>query len=169
MPDERRKELETVHSSISEWTNEFTPEFKAERRREYLDLQIKLTRYDFYAACKLLAKLPKDFNFHTIRHAEMLDKKLNSLQHDARVLLGQSKDIDKARIDRARNRSITDFLTVKDAGYMASCPFHADKHPSVDTRNNFYHCYSCGESGDVIKLIMKTRNLTFKQAIDFLA
>ena len=34
------------------------------------------------------------------------------------------------------------------------CPFHGeDKHPSMNVRNNFYFCHTCGAHGDVIGLV----------------
>lgn len=37
---------------------------------------------------------------------------------------------------------------------MARCPFHGeDKHPSMNVRNNFYFCHTCGAHGDVIGFV----------------
>lgn len=39
-------------------------------------------------------------------------------------------------------------------GGMARCPFHgADKHPSMNVKNNFYFCHTCGAHGDVIGFV----------------
>jgi DNA primase len=42
------------------------------------------------------------------------------------------------------------------SGYMARCPFHDDKNPSMGVTDSkgLYHCFSCGASGDVIKFVM---------------
>ncbi len=50
------------------------------------------------------------------------------------------------------------------------CPFHNDKNPSLsfNTQKNYYHCFSCGASGDNIKLVMKILNYDFKSAIEFI-
>ena len=50
-------------------------------------------------------------------------------------------------------------IPVKRAGgsYKACCPFHHEKTPSfnIQPSKGFYHCFGCGESGDVIKFVMK--------------
>ena len=39
--------------------------------------------------------------------------------------------------------------------HKALCPFHDDRHPSLRFKGNRFKCFSCGESGDVIDLVMK--------------
>lgn len=42
------------------------------------------------------------------------------------------------------------------AGGMARCPFHGtDLHPSMNIKNNFFYCHTCGAHGDVIGLVAK--------------
>jgi DNA primase len=47
------------------------------------------------------------------------------------------------------------------------CPFHAEKTPSftVSEERGFYHCFGCGEHGDVFAFVMKTESLTFPEAV----
>ncbi len=54
---------------------------------------------------------------------------------------------------------------------VALCPFHHEKTPSfnIDDQRNFYHCFGCGESGDVISFLMKTDGLSFAEAVEKLA
>ena len=51
--------------------------------------------------------------------------------------------------------------------YWGLCPFHNDKNPSfcVTPHMGIYKCFSCGEAGDALKFIMKTRNIEFKDLI----
>ncbi|MBS1717905.1 MAG: DNA primase [Armatimonadetes bacterium] len=51
------------------------------------------------------------------------------------------------------------------------CPFHDDRNPSfhVSTETGRYRCWSCGESGDIFTWVMKTRNVTFPEALQMLA
>ncbi len=56
-------------------------------------------------------------------------------------------------------------------GYKGLCPFHAENTPSfnVSSTKQFYHCFGCGASGDVIKFLREHDGLTFMEAIEKLA
>ena len=56
-------------------------------------------------------------------------------------------------------------------GYMACCPFHHEKTPSfsIQPEKGFYHCFGCGESGDVFKFVQKQEGLGFMEAVKKLA
>lgn len=47
------------------------------------------------------------------------------------------------------------------------CPFHSEKTPSftVSEERGFYHCFGCGEHGDVFAFVMKTQSLPFPEAV----
>ena len=62
-------------------------------------------------------------------------------------------------------------LTRKGQNYWGCCPFHNEKTPSfsVNEEKGFYHCFGCGEHGDIISFTMKHNNLDFKAAITELA
>jgi DNA primase len=51
------------------------------------------------------------------------------------------------------------------------CPFHQEKTPSftVNAERQTYHCFGCGEGGNVISYVMKTENLDFPDAVKTLA
>lgn len=51
------------------------------------------------------------------------------------------------------------------------CPFHSEKTPSfsVSTDKQIYHCFGCGKGGGVINFIMDIENLSFPDAVRFLA
>jgi DNA primase len=55
--------------------------------------------------------------------------------------------------------------------YKGLCPFHSEKTPSftVNRERQFYHCFGCNESGDVLSFMMKYHNLTFPDAVARLA
>lgn len=74
-----------------------------------------------------------------------------------------------ARFNQAKEVPLSALLKFNGAGF-AHCPFHADKTPSFHwiKKTNRWHCFSCGENGDGIDLIMRTQNLTMKEAIDHL-
>jgi len=64
-------------------------------------------------------------------------------------------------------------IQVKHAGssWKACCPFHHEKTPSfnIQPSKGFYHCFGCGESGDVIKFVQKMDGLTFPETVKKLA
>ena len=62
-------------------------------------------------------------------------------------------------------------LVKKGQNYWGCCPFHNDKTPSfsVNEDKGFYHCFGCGEHGDIISFVMKSENVDFKTAITELA
>lgn len=62
-------------------------------------------------------------------------------------------------------------LTRKGQNYWGCCPFHNEKTPSfsVNEEKGFYHCFGCGEHGDIISFTMKINNMDFKEAIQELA
>ena len=51
------------------------------------------------------------------------------------------------------------------------CPFHSEKTPSfsVSPDKQIYHCFGCGKGGGVISFIMDVENLSFPEAVEFLA
>jgi DNA primase len=55
--------------------------------------------------------------------------------------------------------------------HVGLCPFHQEKTPSfqVDASNQFYYCFGCGNGGDVVSFVMRQQNLSFGEAITFLA
>ena len=63
-------------------------------------------------------------------------------------------------------------LTKKSGANMFGlCPFHSEKTPSfsVSPDKQIYHCFGCGKGGGVINFIMEIENLSFQDAVAFLA
>ena len=54
-------------------------------------------------------------------------------------------------------------LTKKGLNYWGCCPFHNEKTPSfsVNEEKGFYHCFGCGEHGDIISFTMKHNHMDF--------
>ncbi|MEI0495504.1 CHC2 zinc finger domain-containing protein [Brachyspira intermedia] len=57
-----------------------------------------------------------------------------------------------------------------DKNNKSICPFHNDKNPSLsfNIKDNYYHCFSCGASGDNIKLVQELLHCNFNEAIEFI-
>ncbi len=62
-------------------------------------------------------------------------------------------------------------LTSKGGSYWGCCPFHSEKTPSfhVLPEKQFYHCFGCKKGGSVINFIMDIENLSYPDAVRFLA
>ena len=62
-------------------------------------------------------------------------------------------------------------LTRKGGNYFGLCPFHNEKTPSfsVSPDKQIYHCFGCKHGGGVISFIMEIENLSFPDAVRFLA
>ncbi|MCL2542736.1 MAG: DNA primase [Nocardioidaceae bacterium] len=77
---------------------------------------------------------------------------------------------EKARIDDV----VSAYVTLRNAGggsQKGLCPFHDEKSPSfhVTPARSFFHCFGCGEGGDVFTFLMKIDGLTFTEAVERLA
>ncbi|TFD68234.1 DNA primase [Cryobacterium gelidum] len=69
---------------------------------------------------------------------------------------------------------IGDYVTLKSAGVGSMkglCPFHDERSPSFHVRPQvgFYHCFGCGESGDVYSFLQKMDHVSFSEAVERLA
>ncbi len=82
--------------------------------------------------------------------------------------------------DIAKVREASDLVAVvaevspvrqKGRDFWCCCPIHQEKTPSfkIDPDLQLWHCFGCGEGGDVFGFIMKTRDLSFPEAVRFLA
>ena len=54
-------------------------------------------------------------------------------------------------------------------GNMVCCPFHADRTPSMKLNEDYFYCFGCGATGDVIDLVAKLFNLSSYDAAKKLA
>ena len=65
------------------------------------------------------------------------------------------------------------YVTLERRGgtYWACCPFHHEKTPSfaINEADQYYHCFGCGESGDVIKFVQAMENVEFIDSVKLLA
>lgn len=86
--------------------------------------------------------------------------------------------IDQATIDRILDAAqivdvVSEFVTLKRAGvnYKGLCPFHNEKTPSfvVSPAKGLCKCFSCGKGGNVIHFIMEHEQLSYYEALKYLA
>lgn len=68
---------------------------------------------------------------------------------------------------------ISEYVPLKKGGknFKGLCPFHQEKTPSfmVDEERQIFHCFGCGEGGNIFTFIMKMEKLNFPEAIKMLA
>jgi DNA primase len=87
--------------------------------------------------------------------------------------------IRRSDIDEVRSRTniadvVGDYVTLKGAGVGSMkglCPFHEERSPSFHVRPQvgFYHCFGCGEGGDVYKFLQQMDHVSFSEAVELLA
>ena len=92
------------------------------------------------------------------------------------AVAGRIRDADIAEVrDRIRiDEVIGEYVALRRAGagsLKGLCPFHDEKTPSFNVRasHGTFHCFGCGEGGDVIAFLMKIDHLSFVEAVERLA
>ena len=88
-------------------------------------------------------------------------------QRFGRELIAQAESADILKIIGA-------YLNLRKSGsdrFLARCPFHDDKNPSlvVYVKTQSFYCFGCGAGGGVIKFLMEMEGLSFKEAVISLA
>jgi DNA primase len=82
--------------------------------------------------------------------------------------------IPREKIDEIRDKSdivnvISEYVSLKKRGrnYLGLCPFHSEKDASftVSPEKQLFHCFGCGEGGNVFAFLMKIENLGFAEAV----
>lgn len=80
-------------------------------------------------------------------------------------------DVVKSRINIVD--LVGDYVRLTKAGsrYKACCPFHQEKTPSfiVNEDRQTYHCFGCGQGGDIFSFVMEMESMGFRESLEFLA
>ncbi|HJW01032.1 MAG TPA: DNA primase [Arthrobacter sp.] len=84
------------------------------------------------------------------------------------------EDIDEVRQRTDIKEVVDGYVTLKGAGlgtFKGLCPFHDERSPSFTVRPQVgrYHCFGCGEDGDVIAFVQKQDHTSFHEAVEKLA
>lgn len=99
-----------------------------------------------------------------------IEKELAKIEREINFIVRGSqkanKGITEEMIAQAREYPLENLIEVKRS--MALCIFHDDHNPSMGIKNNYYHCFACGEKGDVINFVMKKDSLSFNEAVKWL-
>lgn len=83
-------------------------------------------------------------------------------------------DIDEVLARVSIVEVVNDYVALKSSGngeFKGLCPFHSEKSPSfgVSATKNLWHCFGCGEGGNVFQFLNKIDNLSFVEAMEKLA
>lgn len=83
-------------------------------------------------------------------------------------------DIDRLRDSADIVEVVGGYTQLKKSGgqrFTGLCPFHSEKTPSfqVNAGTNLFHCFGCGEGGNLYQFIQKVENLPFPEAVEWLA
>lgn len=86
--------------------------------------------------------------------------------------------IDEKYLEEIKNRIdlvefISQYIDLRPSGknFRGLCPFHEERTPSftVSPEKGIFHCFGCGAGGNIFNFIMRMENLTFPEAVLFLA
>ncbi|ABY24628.1 DNA primase [Renibacterium salmoninarum ATCC 33209] len=86
----------------------------------------------------------------------------------------KQEDIEELRARTDIKEVVEGYVTLKSAGvgsWKGLCPFHDERSPSFNVRPQVgrYHCFGCGEGGDVISFVQKVDHLSFSETVEKLA
>ena len=86
----------------------------------------------------------------------------------------RKEDIDEVRARTDIREIIEGYVSLKSAGigtFKGLCPFHDERTPSFNVRPQVgsYHCFGCGESGDVYSFVMAMEHTSFVETVERLA
>ena len=176
LDDLKVKENEFVQEIIDEdhmWVKGRRLEFLEGIRKEWREAILPFVEYvNKYKGTpyKYLGNIVKEtFVVPVLRKIKKVENEIagwNEPGYDGARLTGDD-------IDRARDQECSQYLDIKQSDYdkdWALCFFHQEKTPSfcVYKDTNQYHCFGCGEHGDVIDLVKKMYGMDFPTAIKFI-
>lgn len=86
--------------------------------------------------------------------------------------------IPEDKIEEIKSRAsivdlVSEYVTLKKTGrnFVGLCPFHKEKTPSftVNPEKQIFYCFGCGEGGSIFAFLMKINNISFSEAVRYLA
>ena len=174
----REVEIPKIRKQVKEFSSEFSPEFKKERRLSYLNNEIenlekKIERIylDYEESTKLDVPFFLRSAIKDIKDPARLERKLRGLTVEKHLLEHpeDSRNVNRVspeEVAKALAFPFTELLEFNKANF-ANCPFHKEKVPSFHliVKNNRAHCFSCGWTGSTIDYLMKINDWDFKRAV----
>ena len=146
-------ETHKVRKSIEEWKEEmqdFAEECRLRRRKEREETLSK--------AIEVLS--------NEMQVRGNIQKKKELLTNVKKMQQSLTTDITPEKIEKAREYPIGRIIKIN--RNLALCVNHEDHHPSMNCKNNFAFCHSCGYTADAIGLYMKVNQANFQEAVNAL-
>ena len=113
-----------------------------------------------------------------IKNSDLKIQEYAKKHHKRAVIFYFCRMIDQITVERILDAAqiidvISDFVSLKRRGvnYLGNCPFHNEKTPSftVSPAKGIYKCFGCGKAGSSVNFIMEHENLSYPEALKFLA
>lgn len=165
-----RSSVRKSDAGFVRWFSEENPDFVRKARLRFLRDRMKEEEEHI---SRLIAEIEKwdgvedwAVPFFTDK-LERVAKSIRTMKVEISILSGKSTaTITPDMIARAREYPITSLVEANSRGY-ALCvnPEHDDHTPSMWTKNNFAHCFSCGWTGDSIDVAMTVWKAKFPEAV----
>lgn len=142
-------------------------EWAISRRKEYLSQRIAELKAEQSQALQAFSGNNELNRLLLLDSMRFFDKEIKRCESELNFKNSQrGSQITQNDIERARQFPL-ESLILNIRNNKANCisGTHEDKHPSMDVRNNYVYCYSCGFRGDAITVYRKIHNVDFVTAV----
>ncbi|KXK29368.1 MAG: DNA primase [Candidatus Brocadia sinica] len=142
-------------------------EWAVSRRKEYLNQRVTELKNGQQSVLQLFSGNNELSRFLLLDSMKYLNNELKKCEMELNFKNTQKGNrITQTDIERAKAYPIESLLqNIKGGKTHCIGGTHKDKHPSMDVRNNFAHCYSCGWHGDAIGVFMQVNGVNFITAV----
>jgi hypothetical protein len=161
-----------IIQKIKEFKKEFPEGYEKKFRTKYLEnlisgysLEIEQLYQDYETS---LENNEEYVNRAVLSEAiRMREKQKTKCESELKARFSGNRKRQEDKIACAKERKFSEFIELKRG--RALCPIHGDNHnPAFSVKNERGHCFSCGWSGDIIDFIMKLKDFSFMETINFL-
>lgn len=142
-------------------------EWAISRRKEYLNQRIVELKDEQRSVLQAFSGNNELNRFLLLDSMRFIDKEIKRYESELKFKNSRNGNrITQNDIERAKQYPIENLLqNIRNNKINCISGSHADKHPSMDVKNNFAYCYSCGFHGDAIGVYMKINSVDFITAV----
>lgn len=146
---------------------EVDPQWAISRRMEFLNQKIVELKNKQQSALQLLSGNNELGRFLLLDTLKLLSEEIKKYEIEVNFKnTGKGSQITQTDIERARSYPLENLLqNIRNNKTHCISGTHEDRRPSMDTRNGFAYCYSCGWQGDAIAVFMKLNSVDFVTAV----